>query len=594
MFHKIYVLCSLLAVSILMACSPEEDYPGRGTLRIALDGVSASVSTRHTPSELGKPDASDFDISVTNANGKEVYHHKYTSGDIHLLPGEYTITATFGDNPLLALDNPYYIGTAAATVDTENITEANVVCKVGNALVSASFGSTEEEQARFKRFYSSYSLDVILGSHSVSITNERPQSSVYFRAGSSVSLAFSGVLKANGQRVCVPLSTEGTSFPQILEAADHAKVTLTMDEPESACITKIEMEEATLDNVIPVSWLALPTATVQHSYDGQGCLTGTDLSFKADFQAPTWKAEVADASGNIYRTVEGEGSLTSLHQDNAGEWPYLPTGEYAVTYYICLDGTWHRMGSRPLTVPTPDLRVTATAYTSYSLYIQGDADGANACDAYTIYSPMVTHNVAPALMDNPRYAPSLLVTLEGNAITGTTEGSTVSFPDQGGQTPSFDPYTLAATLSFAGNTASATFNDLYITGLPVTFAPPTGNDWTTSGKVEFESDQARLGQNATAGGQSITCSKFAVPQGSRVEIAYDVLANCDIARTTLTLSFGGQTYLSESPSRFKNQRYTNVVTLVAESAVTQAKADNSYGLAQCYSRVYSLSYKYGR
>ena len=68
--------------------------------------------------------------------------------------------------------------------------------------------------------------------------------------------------------------------------------------------------------------------------------------------------------------------------------------------------------------------------------------------------------------------------------------------------------------------------------------------------------------------------------------------------TTLTLSLGEDTYVSQKSSsgafNSKDHYYevTAYVTLTAN--VAQAKANNSYGLAQTCSRIYSLSYYYGK
>lgn len=596
---KIYILCGLLAMFSLTACVQDEDYvQGRGTLRIALDGVSTSVSTRSTPSELGAPVSTDFDISVTDAAGKEFYHRKYTSEDIPLPFGEYTVTATYGDNPVLALDNPYYCGTTTAAVEPDKVTTADLTCRVGNALISVTFGRDVEEQERFNRFYSSYALDVVLDKRTASITNDQPQRSVYFRAGSSVDLFFSGVLKADGRKVSMQLSTENTLFPQVFQAADHAKVILALPDPQSAVavdIAKVEMEEATIEGSIPLSWLALPTSAVQHTYDKQGLLTGTDLSFTAGYPGMVWKAEIADASGNVYRTVEGTGPLTSLHTDNAGGWVYLPAGAYTATYYLNLDGGFRQMGARPLIVPEPNVHVTAEAYTSYDLYTRGDVDGANACDAYTVYAPVVTHNVHPSLWEDSRYAPSLQVTLGDNPITGTTDGTTVTFDPQGGQTPSFTPCTLTATLTIGGSTFVGN-RELYITGLPVAFAPPTSDNWSGSGTVAWENGEVRLGRNTTSQPQSITCNKFAVPFGTKVEASYNVMLHGAMVATTLTLSFGNEEYFKETSSsglfNSKDHPFNSMSTFVTTSMVTEAKANNSYGSGQTCSYIYSLTYRY--
>ena len=163
---RIKILCQLLLLLLAMgftACTSDLDVEvqGEGSLQLTLGNIF--TTTRSTPSELGTPVASDFNLRIVNAAGRALYDAPFTDKTFKVNVGTYTIQATKGDNPLMAFESPYYIGEATATVAKDETTSVSLTCKVGNSLVSVVFGSDEEQRARFERFYSDYALRVAIG-----------------------------------------------------------------------------------------------------------------------------------------------------------------------------------------------------------------------------------------------------------------------------------------------------------------------------------------------------------------------------------------------------------------------------------------------
>lgn len=607
--HNIfYLLYLLLGVSAVMSCRNEADVADvKGGLRVLLNNVSTSTLTRATPTEIGKPVTNKFSLKVTDANGLAKYDGKYTEELIRLVGGEYTVTATYGENPILATDAPYYVGTTSVDVEDGKEVEASIKCTVGNALISIIFGKNDAERERFDKFYETYGINVKVAGYTVSIPSTASTMSAYFRAGSKAELEFYGVLKANGREVSTTLDLSSTSFPQAFKAADHAIVTLTLPDPESATvidISKVEIVEATLEETIPLSWLPIPQATAEHQYDANGELVGTDVTFSNSYPGMEWKAVVTDADGTEYRTIQGTGSLSSTYSDNTEGWPYLPAGNYTATYYLVQDGQEpQKTGSRTFTVANPNLKVTVDGYTSYSKYLEGNVDAANACDAFTIYAPSAKMNVSPSLLSNSKYTYSLTTSLNGSPLSGAQSGNTFTYNNQTGKTPSFEAYTIACSATFDKTTATDSKN-VYITGLPVTFAPPTQDTgwYVASNKVSWNDDNVQLGQMAGSGSHSIEYNKFAIPAGTKMECPYKVRMHGATVATTLTLSVGGgdsyMEYFKETSSsgafNSKNHDYESVAKLTSKGLTETSKAHSSYGSGQTYSVIYSLSYKYGK
>ena len=600
------MLLSLLAAMLLAACSDEAGWTAEeGTLRVALADVSDAVQTRSTPSELGAPALENFRINISNAEGRRVYSKPYSTADIHLAAGSYTVEAVCGDNPAIGYDAPYYTGSASAEVASEGVTEASIACKVSNALVSVRFGRDDAERARFDKFYKNYALQVWNGDKSASITSIQPGRSAYFPAGSSIRLAFTGTLRGNDRVVNTTLDPSGTSFPSVFQAADHAIVTLSLPDPECVTaveISKVELVEATVAGTIPLDWLPTPVATARHVYNAQGLLTGTDITFNNAYPGMTWKAVLTDNSGNTVRTVEGTGALESRGTDNAEGWPYVPTGTYTATYYVMMDGAMQQTKTANVSVGKPNITVSTDAYTSYSKYLAGEVDAANACNAYTVYAPLVKVNISRDLILNSRYSRSLTIKLNDNTISGAFDDNDMEYADQTNLTPSFDAYTLSASVTFDQTTATAA-KDLYITGLPASWTPPTEGDWAVSGTHNWNGnynnkDCVRLGQNSTSQPQYITCDKFAIPAGVKIEAPYDVMSHGATVATTLSLSLGNDTYFSQKSSggvfNSKDHYYEDTAYFTLSANATQAKANNSYGSGQTCSRIYSLSYYYGK
>lgn len=601
--YPLHALLALCAALLTASCGDEAEWAaGEGTLRVVLADVSGTTHTRSTPSELGTPAAEQFHISITDAAGRKVYGKPHTAADIPLAAGNYTVEASYGDNAAIAYDAPYYVGTAATTVETGKVAAAEVRCTVGNALVSARFGRDDAERERFDKFYSDYALQVWNGDKAATLPGPQPTRSAYFPAGTSVRLVFTGTLRADGRTVSTTLDAQGTGFPATFQAADHATVTLSLPDPESAAavdISTVELTEATMAETIPLSWLPTPVATPTHTYDAQGLLTGTDIAFNNAYPGLEWRAVLTDADGNTVRTAEGTGAIASRAADNAAEWPYIPAGTYTATYYVMVDGAMRQTKTADVTVAAPEITVTADAYTSYSKYLAGDVDAANACDAFTVYAPTVSAGIAPALLRNARYGYTLTTTLGGNTIGTTADGNAATLPDQTGIEPSLTAYALTATVLFGGTTASTT-KEVRITGLPATYNPPTEADWTHYtpgfGGVwgAWESDHVRIGQNTVKNPGYITCDRFAVPAGTKVEAPYKVYLHGATKGTTLTLSLGNDTYFSKNVGFWDSSNDEAVATFTVSADATQAKANNSYGGGQTYANIYYLNFLYGK
>lgn len=225
---------------------------------ISLADADVQTETRSTPQELGKPTTDNFALKIVNsASGKSIYDAGYTKDIIKASAGVYDVTASFGDNAVLAYDAPYYEGKkediAIEEGDTASVT---VECAVANALASVTF----EDSEKFKELYSSYAVVVAVENSSLKL-GDGDKRSAYYRANSKPTFTFKGVLKANGKSVEAELEDEKLSDPATFAAKAHCQLTLALKEMVPGIIptiVKAEVDTVTVSATLPMEWLPAP------------------------------------------------------------------------------------------------------------------------------------------------------------------------------------------------------------------------------------------------------------------------------------------------------------------------------------------------
>lgn len=585
------VFFPLFMVIILGGCS-EEEFASftNGTLQLNIGHVSQKTETRATPAQLGKPLVEKFTLKIQRiGNGYASYEGAFVD-NLELNVGTYNIMAYYGENVALGKDCPYYEGSATATIEKDQSTSATIPCRVANALVSVAFGRDEAERARFDKFYKDYGLRVRIGNQSIDLASDEAKQSIYFPAGSAPTLIFYGTLREDDRVVSFELQSD--NLPTIYEAAEHAIVTLTLPDPESALtidISKVEVEMVTIGETIPLSWLPAPVVTAQHVYDDAGYLQGTDVEFSNSYPGMPWRAVVTNAAGVAVRSIEAGDALLSSY-DSSSEFPYLPSGDYKATYYIVDGASATEVSSVMFSLGKPELKLLVGGYTSYTKYLEGDVDGANACDGKSAYDISVSLNVAERVLAKNDYTFTFRY---GSGYTENVEAGKNRFYREtvSNQTASFEPYRLEANVTFDGVSLSGA-KDFYITGVPVTYAPPTAANWTATSNVSFSGSEAKLNGNNTA----ITNAGFAIPAQTKVAMGYNVKIRAGAFYTTnnFTITIGSAEVFSQSLKgglfSESSSNYSDSKVYTTTSQTTTIKCTSS----KQYTSIYSLSLKYSK
>ena len=251
-------LCLLICCIWLSGCQADENLRSANEtgLLITLTDESDHAYARTMPSALEKPVADMFHLRVAYSGTDNVAYDDKCTESILLKEGTYDLTATYGENPVIALDAPYYIGKLESQeVVTGQMTSANISCMVGNALLSVIYN-----ESALKKVYDTYFVTVSVDQESVDL-DATSGKSAYFQAGSSVSLVFHGQLAGTGQEVSydIPAQEKFANIP----AKTHVKVTLGVDESSVSSgvgisVEKLETETVSVVETLPSEFMPKP------------------------------------------------------------------------------------------------------------------------------------------------------------------------------------------------------------------------------------------------------------------------------------------------------------------------------------------------
>lgn len=257
--NKVKFLVAALLGVLFVACSEEENLSQTSKTGFLVSLTEdVKVDSRKTPEELGKPAASQFKLKITNqTTGSELYSGSYTEDLIPASAGMYEIEATYGDNPVLALDAPYYKGTAEADLADGESKTVQVNCKVANALASVEFDNSGTNT--FESQFVSYGVRVSVDTSVTTLTNDGK--SAYYCAGSMPVFTFVGTLRNGGGVKEVPLENSNLSSPSTFAAGKHCRITLKLSDAAPGLrveISKVEVDSVTINETIPLEWLPKP------------------------------------------------------------------------------------------------------------------------------------------------------------------------------------------------------------------------------------------------------------------------------------------------------------------------------------------------
>ncbi|MDE5981110.1 MAG: DUF4493 domain-containing protein, partial [Bacteroidaceae bacterium] len=308
-------VCSyILAASCVLAiagCADDVAVDPEGVmLNLEIADVRAGVATRAVPAELPKPVQEAFRLAIVNEQGRTVYDDAFAPSVGPFAPGRFTLSVGYGED-VLALDAPCYAGETSASIykGLENV--IRIDARVANALMSIAYADAGELEEYFESFGVSFTLDGC----TVSLDGPSPAQSAYFPAGSVPEITFHAERK-DGRTVAISLDRSLASrLP--LEAGRHAKVTIGVS-ADKVEITKVDVEEVTIAETIPPSWLPRPR-TQAVGFDENGVLHNVETlkvdQAKIDFTTSSTLQDVEltlDIQDPAYSHLTGTHLLSAM------------------------------------------------------------------------------------------------------------------------------------------------------------------------------------------------------------------------------------------------------------------------------------------
>ena len=329
-YISLYSLFGLLALFCTSCLQETLTESTKGSFRITLlDETDATdVQTKASPLKLPTSIADEFHLTITKeSNGFVLYEGGYTDEPIPAEAALYTLLATFGDNGILEINSPYFVGEKSGVeVKAKEPTLVELPCRLANALTSVRFGEQDVNRPKFDELYApGYGVKVAIGSYSAVLTDSMKVA--YYKAGmnpAEISLSFVGTIKGNGQEVEYPLTTD--LFPVLGQADSYragAHIRLVLDLKPMAeglipTIVSAEVVQEMIEETYPMEWLPKPQIEVRGDFDSNDKIlfyeteqpTGNikfnsalglqELKFTIDFDDP------------IYHSLNGDYTLSAL------------------------------------------------------------------------------------------------------------------------------------------------------------------------------------------------------------------------------------------------------------------------------------------
>lgn len=373
------------------------------------------------------------------------------------------------------------------------------------------------------------------------------------------------------------------------------------------------VEAAAIKNLGEIDFKAEPTAKAEHSYDN-GTLTGTVVTLTPGLPAGM-EAYVQNFSASMtknkieYRRISSKSSVgTSETMSVVNGMTYIPQGEYVVTYTYTINGVEEETKELKVTVPAPTFSVSASAYTSYSKYLEGNISAANNCAPESMYDIKLTAGISQAVLGNCSMTSNkaVIYKADGSVYTSVT-GQIFTKPEASllGELKNlpWGSYTLQAEVVFDGVTITSPKQTLHITGLPYKSPSMVESDWNLSSwNCEFKNGSIQLGAVSGSGDCTATSKMaFVIPANVNVNVNTNVTVRAYYLwpiwyNTTFTVKVNGSQIISQYSDKQDNNNTGKNYNLSGNSTFTPSGCsvvmNSSYTAAGPWSKVHSLDILY--
>ena len=384
----------------------------------------------------------------------------------------------------------------------------------------------------------------------------------------------------------------GSTFYFVVAPGEVNGFSITVTAQNGATYSKVSSKSfnvaaAAMKNLGVIDFKAEPGAKAEHTYSG-GTLTGTKVTLTPGLPAGM-EAYVENLTASMtkngieYRKISKSSASATEVMEVANGMTYVPQGEYDVEYTYTLNGVPESKTVK-VTVPAPTFTVSASAYTSYSKYLERNITAANNCAPESIYDIKCSVSISDEVLKQFEMS-SCTVTVKRpsgseNSLSGYVNKKASTYLSTSQYNVSeWGAYTLSSAVTFDGVTKSCPPKTLHITGLPYRAAPPTNggtHPWAGSAN-KWESSYVRLHKHTIS-------QTFHAPSNVNVSVYQNtrIYTRADDCTYKLVLS-GNTLYNRDQYSLGGNA--TNVdesYNSVLNSSNPQLQISNSYGTVDAW------------
>ena len=292
------------------------------------------------------------------------------------------------------------------------------------------------------------------------------------------------------------------------------------------------VEAAAMKNLGVIDFKAEPGAKAEHTYSG-GTLTGTKVTLTPGLPSGM-EAYVENLTASMtkngveYRKISKSSASATEVMEVANGMTYIPQGEYVVEYTYTLNGV-PETKTVNVTVPAPTFTVSASAYTSYSKYLEGNISAANNCAPESMYDIKCSVSISDEVLKQIEMS-SCAVTLKQpsgseTSLSGSVNKKASTYLSTSQYNVSeWGAYSLSSVVTFDGVTKSSPPKTLHITGLPYKAPSMVESDWElASWNCVYSNGSIQLG-GVSGSGECTATSKmaFVIPNNVNIKVNTNV------------------------------------------------------------------------
>lgn len=410
----------------------------------------------------------------------------------------------------------------------------------------------------------------------------------------------------------------GSTFYFVVAPGEVNGFSITVTAQNGATYSKVSsksftVEAAAMKNLGVIDFKAEPSAVAEHTYES-GVLSGTKVTLNLGLPAGMeGYVENLTASmtrnGIEYRKISKSSASASEVMNVVNGTTYIPQGDYTIQYTYTLNGVAETK-TVDVTVPAPEFTVSASAYTSYSKYLEGGKDNitaANSCAPESMYDIKCSVSISDDVLNQLEMS-SCSVTLKqpsGSEISlsGSVNKKASSYLSTSQYNVSeWGAYTLSSVVTFDGVTKSCPPKTLHITGLPYKAPSMVESDWSlASWNCEYRNGSIQLG-GVSGSGECTATSKmaFVIPNNVNIEVKTNVTIRALQVvlwyNTDFTVKVNGTQIIKQNSDKQDNNNTGKNHNLSGNATFTPSGCsvvmNSSYTLAGPWSKIHSMEILY--